>query len=112
MVPEYNFGHAMSSCQIARLPEGFYNRVEEGSIVLKKSESFTFCQEGVVLNGGNESIQSDLVIFATGFRGEQKLRNMFVSPWLQKLLAGSSNTTTPLYRFFFFFNMLPKGTEI
>ncbi|XP_078174179.1 putative flavin-containing monooxygenase 1 [Carex rostrata] len=98
MVPEYNFGHAMSSCQIARLPEGFYNRVEEGSIVLKKSESFTFCHEGVVLNGGDESIQSDIVIFATGFRGEQKLRNIFVSPWLQKLLAGSSNTTAPLYR--------------
>ncbi|KAJ4776900.1 Flavin-containing monooxygenase [Rhynchospora pubera] len=98
MVPEYSFGHAMSSCQIARLPEGFYDKVEEGSIVLKKSKSFTFCHDGVVLNGGDESIQSDLVIFATGFRGDQKLRNLFLSPWLQKLVAGSSNTTVSLYR--------------
>lgn len=111
MVPEYSFSHAISSCQFGRLPEGFYDRVEEGSIILKKSKSFTFWREGVVLNGGDESIQSDLVILATGYRGDQKLRNLFGSPF-QKLLAGSSNTTiAPLYRYKFYFNMLPNNTE-
>lgn len=100
MVPEYSFFRAMSSCLIAMLPEGFYSRVEEGSIVLKKSKTIRFSdQRGVLLDGEDEpTIEADLVIFATGFRGDQKLRDIFVSPWLQKIVVGPSNRTVPLYR--------------
>ncbi|KAJ3692870.1 hypothetical protein LUZ60_011965 [Juncus effusus] len=98
MVPDYNFCHAMSSCLIARLPEKFYNEVEEGSVILKKSKGFKFCETGIILDGENEVVESALVILATGFKGDQKLRDLFVSPWFQKIALGSSNSTVPLYR--------------
>ncbi|OAY69321.1 putative flavin-containing monooxygenase 1 [Ananas comosus] len=79
---------------------GFYSRVEEGSIVLKKSKTIRFSdQRGVLLDGEDEpTIEADVVIFATGFSGDQKLRDIFVSPWLQKIVVGPSNRTVPLYR--------------
>lgn len=96
--PEYGFARCVSSCLIAMLPDGFYDRVKEGCIVIKKSRSFSFCEDGLVLDGAGERVRADLVILATGFRGDQKLRDMFVSPRLKEIVAGSSDTTIPLYR--------------
>ncbi|KAL6655112.1 hypothetical protein ACP70R_005938 [Stipagrostis hirtigluma subsp. patula] len=97
MVPEYSFSFAMSACLIAMLPEGFYDRVDEGSIILKKSKKFSFCDDGIILQDGNECIKSDIVILATGFRGDQKLRDIFTANWCKRIVAGSPNTTVPLY---------------
>lgn len=99
MVPEHSFFHAISSCLIAILPEKFYDRVEEGSIVLKTSKSFSFCKDGVIIEGEEEPIKTDVVIFATGFKGDQKLRDIFKLPFFRKIVAGSSTTTVPLYRY-------------
>lgn len=101
MVPEHGFSQALTSCLIAILPEKFYDRVEEGSIVLKTSKSFSFCKDGVIIEGKEEPIKTDILIFATGFNGDQKLRNIFRSPFFQKIVAGSSTTTIPLYRYVF-----------
>ena len=62
MVPDYSYSFAMSSCLIALLPEGFYDRVDEGSIILKKSKKFSFCSNGIILEEGNECIKSDIKI--------------------------------------------------
>ncbi|PUZ71825.1 hypothetical protein GQ55_2G345700 [Panicum hallii var. hallii] len=98
MVPDYSFSFAMSSCSIAMLPEGFYDRVDEGSIILKKSKAFNFSNNGIILQDRKESIKSDIVILATGFRGDQKLRDIFTANWCRKIVAGSPNTPAPLYR--------------
>ncbi|TVU10283.1 hypothetical protein EJB05_43804 [Eragrostis curvula] len=98
MVPDYNFSYAMSACLIAMLPEGFYDMVDEGSIMLKKSKTFSFCDNGIILQDGNERVKSDIVILATGFRGDQKLRDIFTANWCKRIVAGSSNTAVPLYR--------------
>ena len=98
MVPDYSYSFAMSSCLIAVLPEGFYDRVDDGSIVLKKSKRFSFYEDGTILEDGNECIKSDIVILATGFRGDQKLRDIFTANWFRNIVAGSSDTSVPLYR--------------
>ncbi|XBH94049.1 probable flavin-containing monooxygenase 1 [Triticum urartu] len=98
MVPDYSFSFAMSSCLIAMLPKGFYDRVDDGSIILKKSKRFSFCSDGINLEDGNESIKSDIIILATGFRGDQKLRDIFTANWCRNIVAGSSDTSVPLYR--------------
>ncbi|MCD7464305.1 hypothetical protein HAX54_052485 [Datura stramonium] len=100
MVPEHSFLNELSSCSANILPEGFYNRVEEGSIkLIKKAESFGFSKEGILLEGQSEPIKSDLVILATGFNGIDKLKSIFKAPKYQKFIAGSDDSgTVSLYR--------------
>ncbi|XP_047083771.1 probable flavin-containing monooxygenase 1 [Lolium rigidum] len=99
MVPGHGFARCVSSCLISMLPDGFYDRVKEGSVVFQRSKSFSFCEDGLqVLDGagsGNKRrvVPADVVILATGFRGDQKLRDMFVSPRVKDIIAAM-----PLYR--------------
>ncbi|KAK4340516.1 hypothetical protein RND71_041978 [Anisodus tanguticus] len=87
-------------CSMVNVPEGFYDRVEEGSInLIKKAEDFGFSKEGIVLEGRAEPIKSDLVILATGFKGIDKLKHIFESPKYQEFIAGSDDSAAvPLYR--------------
>ncbi|XP_062193242.1 probable flavin-containing monooxygenase 1 [Phragmites australis] len=99
MVPEFGFARSISSCKIAMLPEAFYDKVKDGSVVIRRSRSFSFCEDGLVLDGVDRHVvPADLVILATGFRGDQKLRDMFVSRRMKEIVAGSSDTIVPLYR--------------
>ncbi|GFZ00385.1 hypothetical protein Acr_14g0000210 [Actinidia rufa] len=77
MVPDHSFLQELNSCLISTVPEDFYNRVEKGSIRMKKAPN--------------------RVILATGFRGVEKIKNIFVSPTFQDLIAGSTDKTVPLY---------------
>ncbi|KAK8460294.1 hypothetical protein SEVIR_2G309166v4 [Setaria viridis] len=99
MEPELGFAGSISSCNIGMLPDAFYDKVRGGSIVIRRSGAFSFCEDGLVLDGADRRVvPADLVILATGFRGDQKLRDMFVSPRVKDIVAGSSDTTVPLYR--------------
>ncbi|KAL3744298.1 hypothetical protein ACJRO7_013543 [Eucalyptus globulus] len=77
----------MSSCQIDMLPNKFYNKLEEGSIVVKRE----------VADGEDKPISSDLVILATGYKGDQKLKNIFRSSVFQEHLIPSPTSSVPLY---------------
>ena len=103
MVPKHSFLQQLSSCLICIMPEKFYDKVEEGSIILKKGTNFSFCKGGVMINGEKQLLKTDLVILATGFRGDRKLKDIFVSPTFKDHIAGSPNTTVPLYRLVNFF---------
>ena len=99
MVPKHSFLTEMNSCLISTVPEGFYKRVEGGSINLKKAQSFCFKKEGVLLdNDKAEVVKADLVILATGFRGVDKLKDIFLSPTLQTQISGRPENAVPLYR--------------
>ncbi|XP_028770201.1 probable flavin-containing monooxygenase 1 [Neltuma alba] len=99
MVPDHSFHQAINSCLIPSMPDKFYEKVEEGSILLKKAPSFGFCQEGILADGEEDKpLKTDLVILATGFRGDKKLKDIFASPTFQDLIDGSPNSTVPLYR--------------
>lgn len=98
MVPKHSFLQELSSCLISSVPEDFYTRVEKGSIRLKKASSFGFCKEGILVDGETEAVETDMVILATGFKGVEKLKDIFVSPNFQECVAGSTDKTVPLYR--------------
>lgn len=98
LVPNHSFHHDMYKCTFGIFPELFFDKVNEGSIVIKKSESFSFYKEGLIINGEAKPLETDVVIFATGFKGGEKLRNTFKSPIFQNYINGSTNSTVPLYR--------------
>lgn len=98
MVPKRSFLQDVSSCTVAILPENFYDKVEQGSIILKRSETIGFCREGLILDGQSQPLETDVVILATGYRGDQKLKCMFSSPVFQKHIIGSQSSMLPLYR--------------
>ncbi|CAA6663270.1 unnamed protein product [Spirodela intermedia] len=97
MVPDHDFFQEMSTCSIALLPENFYDRVEDGSIILKKSQTFCFHKRGVIVDDGPKPIESDLVILATGFSGREKLKDIFFSEYFRNKLE-SPSLGIPLYR--------------
>ncbi|XP_071691393.1 probable flavin-containing monooxygenase 1 isoform X2 [Rutidosis leptorrhynchoides] len=98
MVPERNFSKDMRSCLLAILPDGFFNRLETGSILLKKSPCFRFCDNGILIDGENKPIETDIVILATGFKGAQKLTNIFSSQDYGNFIAASPDSRVALYR--------------
>ncbi|KAF8027668.1 hypothetical protein BT93_E0545 [Corymbia citriodora subsp. variegata] len=98
MVPKHGFLQEISSCTITKVPEKFYDRAEEGSIILKKAPAFTFWKNGISIDGEVKPLNSDLVILATGFRGKKKLIDVFESQLFQDCLSGSPNSIVPLYR--------------
>ncbi|XP_038700862.1 probable flavin-containing monooxygenase 1 [Tripterygium wilfordii] len=98
VIPENSFSQDLSSLQIAGLPESFYDKVEEGSIILKKSQKFSFCRKGLIIDGETRALETDVVILATGYNGDQKLSNIFKSHIFQKSKMGSPNYSVSLYR--------------
>ncbi|KAI4350225.1 hypothetical protein L6164_004698 [Bauhinia variegata] len=98
MVPKHDFPREISTCLISVVPDKFYDKVQEGSIILKKAPSFCFTQEGILVDGEAASLKADIVILATGFKGDEKLKNIFASPTFKDLIMGSPNEPLPLYR--------------
>ena len=69
------------------LPRNFYDRVQGGGLSLMKSRSFTFCKNGLVIDGETTPLVTDIVIFATGYKSDEKLKNIFKSTYFQKQIT-------------------------
>ncbi|XP_065847010.1 probable flavin-containing monooxygenase 1 [Euphorbia lathyris] len=96
LIPVHGVFKQIYRCMFTILPRNFFKNVENGSILLRKSNNFTFCKNGVILDGEEDKpIQSDIVIFATGYRSDDKIKNIFKSTYFQKCIIGSS---APFFR--------------
>lgn len=101
MVPSRGFVQHMFSCMTSVTPINFFDKVSEGSLVLKKSKKFSFCKNGLLVDHEDEKEEeashfaTDMVIFATGYKTDEKLKNIFSSVYFQKCIIGSS---APFYR--------------
>ncbi|XVF34511.1 hypothetical protein REPUB_Repub18cG0064900 [Reevesia pubescens] len=98
MVPKNSVLQNVLSCQLAMVPPNFFNKMEEGSIIIRDSPGFGFCREGLIIDGETRPLETDIVIFATGYKGEEKLKNIFASPLFQQYIMGSPTCILPLYR--------------
>lgn len=98
VVPKHSFLQELSSCATATVPEKFYDRVEEGSILLKKAGDFSFCEKGILVGNEIEPLKTDLVIFATGYWSDKKLKDIFLSHTYQDYMIGSPDKALPLFR--------------
>uniref|UniRef100_A0ACD5V0P3 Uncharacterized protein n=2 Tax=Avena sativa TaxID=4498 RepID=A0ACD5V0P3_AVESA len=98
MVPDHSFFEALVACVIEIAPKDYYKRLDEGNIVLKKSKKFSFCKQGLLVEGESSVLKSDMVIFATGFKGNEKIKDIFMSEYYQSVAIGSTSTIVPLYR--------------
>ncbi|XP_020206764.1 probable flavin-containing monooxygenase 1 [Cajanus cajan] len=98
LVPNHSFFQDLSSCLIGVFPDNFFDKLEEGSILIKKSQSFRFCKEGIIIDGEAKPLETDVVIFATGFKGDQKIKSLFKSPIFQNYIIGPTTSTVPLFR--------------
>lgn len=102
MVPSHGFVKHMFSCMTSVTPPDFFDRVSEGSLILKKSSKFIFCENGLLVDHEEKEeedashLATDMVIFATGYKTDEKLKNIFSSVFFQKCIVGSS---APFYRF-------------
>lgn len=94
MVPDHGFDKDLTACTIAMTPNNFFDRVEEGSIVPKRSTALSFYRNGLILGDENTALDTDIVIFATGFKGDQKLQDIFSSPTFKEHVE----KTVSLYR--------------
>ncbi|CAD6220981.1 unnamed protein product [Miscanthus lutarioriparius] len=98
MVPDHSLFQALAAAIICVTPKDHYKRLEEGSIMLKKYKTFSLCKEGVLVDGEPSPVKSDVVIFGTGFKGDEKIKDMFTSEYFRNVAIGSESTTVPLYR--------------
>ncbi|XP_076937146.1 putative flavin-containing monooxygenase 1 [Bidens hawaiensis] len=100
MVPHHSFSKDEDTRSSLILympnPNNFFDALEEKSIQLKKSQSFSFYEKGICIDEDNTHIEAEIVIFATGFKGEEKLTKIFESSIFGHFISGSSRV--PLYR--------------
>ncbi|KAK9052123.1 hypothetical protein SSX86_028751 [Deinandra increscens subsp. villosa] len=91
MVPQHSLAQDIHSGLIMYLPNpnNFIDAIENGSIKLNKSPSFSFYEKGVLISEDNTQIEADIVIFATGFDGPKKVKDIFESPKFGHLIEGS-----------------------
>ncbi|CAN1818686.1 Probable flavin-containing monooxygenase 1 [Linum perenne] len=96
-VPELFMEHSLKSFnRVSELmlhkprPNNFYERVSEGSLLLVKSKSFSFCEKGVIITPEKPPIPADIVIFATGYKSTEKLKSIFKSSYFQDSIAKES----------------------
>ena len=96
MIPGHRFLQQISSCTFTVLSPKFYGRVGGGILILQQSQMFSFCENGLNVNTKDTPLEADIVIFANGYRSNEKLMNIFTSTYFQNLVAGSS---APFYRY-------------
>ncbi|XP_051124657.1 probable flavin-containing monooxygenase 1 [Andrographis paniculata] len=95
IVPTHSFLEQIYSCRFMVMPDQFYRKVQEGSLLLRKSRVSALSGDSLVLADGKPPVSADVVILATGYKSDEKIANMFTSVHFKKCIMGSSS---PFYR--------------
>ncbi|XP_066388633.1 probable flavin-containing monooxygenase 1 [Miscanthus floridulus] len=94
--PDHPFVEDYASCQMAILPDGFFDMADRDMIRFKRaSGGWCFSRNGVLLDDGTE-VEADLVFLATGFEGKDKVRAVLPEPF--RGLVVDRSGMMPLYR--------------
>ncbi|XP_047314022.1 probable flavin-containing monooxygenase 1, partial [Impatiens glandulifera] len=95
--PNHPFEEDYASCQMAILPEKFFEEAEKGKITFKRVESKWWFYEGGVEYDDGTKTEADVVVMCTGFQGKQKLKDVIPEPF-RSLLELPNSGLMPLYR--------------
>nr|GMC50068.1 probable flavin-containing monooxygenase 1 [Ipomoea batatas]GMC50069.1 probable flavin-containing monooxygenase 1 [Ipomoea batatas]GMC53943.1 probable flavin-containing monooxygenase 1 [Ipomoea batatas] len=95
--PDHPFVEDYASCQMAILPENFFQEAERGKIQFKKASSKWWFWEGGVEFEDGTRLEADVVILATGFDGKKKLKTIIPDPF-RSLLEFPASGLMPLYK--------------
>ena len=93
--PGHPFVEDYASCQMAIMPDNFFAEADKGKIVFKRASKWWFTKKGIEFDDNTE-IGADVVILATGYDGEKKLKTVLPDPF-RSLLEYPSGLL-PLYR--------------
>jgi dimethylaniline monooxygenase (N-oxide forming) len=96
--PDHPFVEDYASCQMAILPDGFFDMADRDMIRFKRAGpgGWCFSRNGVLLDDGTE-VEADLVFLATGFEGKDKVRAVLPEPF--RGLVVDRSGMMPLYRY-------------
>ncbi|CAN8292460.1 unnamed protein product [Cochlearia groenlandica] len=84
--PDHSFEEDYASCQMAIVPDNFFEEADKGMIRFKKTSSkWCFYEQGIEFDDGT-TLEADVVILATGYDGKKKLKAIVPEPfrtWLE-----------------------------
>ncbi|KAK1437618.1 hypothetical protein QVD17_03412 [Tagetes erecta] len=95
--PDHPFEEDYASCQMAILPDTFFQEADKGKINFKKATNWWFWEGGVEFEDKSK-LEADLVILATGYDGKKKLTDVLPQPFSSFLEFPNSQGIMPLYR--------------
>lgn len=95
LVPDHSFVEELASCNTSTYPANLFPRAEEGCVHFRKSSNWSFSSKGIVLDDGTE-VKADIVVFATGYDAEKKLKSLLPEPFADVLEKTAG--VVPLYR--------------
>lgn len=96
--PDHPFLEDYASCQMAILPDTFFDEADRGMIRFERPASPDWCfwEGGVLLDDGSTKLEADLVLLATGYDGKAKLKLVLPEPY--RGLIDDPSGVLPLYR--------------
>ncbi|KAF3496530.1 hypothetical protein DY000_02055105 [Brassica cretica] len=78
--PDHSFEEDYASCQMAIMPENFFEEADKGMIRFKKTSKWCFYDQGIEFEDGT-MLEADVVILATGYDGKKKLKAIVPEPF-------------------------------
>ncbi|XP_010533235.1 PREDICTED: probable flavin-containing monooxygenase 1 [Tarenaya hassleriana] len=93
--PDHPFEEDYASCQMAIVPEKFFEEADKGKIQFKRASKWWFYEDGIEF-GDNTRLEADVVVLATGYDYKKKLKAIVPEPfrsWLEFPFG-----VMPLYR--------------
>ncbi|XP_059633246.1 probable flavin-containing monooxygenase 1 isoform X2 [Cornus florida] len=93
--PDHPFEEDYASCQMAILPENFFDEADKGNIAFKRASKWWFWEGGVEFED-NTRLEADVVVLATGYDGKKKLKSILPEPF--RSLIEFPSGMMPLYR--------------